>query len=126
MTGTATIEQNKMDLAREMLTKLADRRVLASLEACVRCGICTESCHYYRSNPKPEHTPYYRAEQVRRIYRRFLDPVGRAFPGWFGAKTTADEALSKLAEIAFANCTLCHRCTFECPFGVETAEIGRA
>jgi len=108
-----------------MLDKLVDRRVLASLEVCVRCGICTESCHYYRSNPKTEHTPYYRAEQVRRVYRQFLDPVGRTFPGWFGAKATTDEALSKLAEIAFASCTLCHRCTFECPFGVETAEIMR-
>ena len=125
MTSTAITEQNKMDLAREMLGKLVDRRVLAALEVCVRCGICTESCHYYRSNPKLEHTPYYRAEQVRRVYRKFLDPVGRAFPGWFGAKATADEALSKLAEIAFASCTLCHRCTFECPFGVETAEIMR-
>jgi len=108
-----------------MLDKLVDRRVLASLEVCVRCGICTESCHYYRSNPKTEHTPYYRAEQVRRVYRQFLDPVGRTFPGWFGAKATTDEALPKLAEIAFASCTLCHRCTFECPFGVETAEIMR-
>ena len=125
MTGTATTEQSKMSLAREMLEKLIDRRVLAALEVCVRCGICTESCHYYRSNPKLEHTPYYRAEQVRRVYRQFLDPVGRAFPGWFGAKATADEALSKLAETAFASCTLCHRCTFECPFGVETAEIMR-
>jgi Fe-S oxidoreductase len=54
-----------------------------------------------------------------------MDPIGRAFPRWFGAKPTADEALAKLSEIAFASCTMCHRCTFECPFGVETAEIMR-
>jgi len=54
-----------------------------------------------------------------------MDPVGQAFPGWFGAKPTTDEALSRLAEIAFSSCTMCHRCTFECPFGVETAEIMR-
>jgi Fe-S oxidoreductase len=125
MTTTTLAEKDKMTLAREMLEKLVDRRVLAALEVCVRCGICTESCHYYRSNPKTEHTPYYRAEQVRRVYRQFMDPVGRAFPRWFGAKPTADEALAKLAETAFATCTLCHRCTFECPFGVETAEIMR-
>jgi len=125
MTGTAITEQNKIDSAKEILDKLIDRRVLAALEVCVRCGICTESCHYYRSNPKLEHTPYYRAEQVRRVYRQFIDPLSHAFPGWFGAKATAHEALSKLAETAFAGCTLCHRCTFECPFGVETAEIMR-
>lgn len=125
MTETKVTEKEKMIQARNMLEKLVDRRVLASLEVCVRCGMCTESCHYYKSNPKTEHTPYYRAEQVRRVYRQFMDPVGRAFPGWFGAKQTADEALAKLAETAFASCTLCHRCTFECPFGVETAEIMR-
>lgn len=114
-----------MIAAKKILTELVDRRVMAALEVCVRCGICTESCHYYRSNPRIEHTPYYRAEQVRRVYREVFDPVGRAFPRWFGAKPAEDEALSKLAETAFASCTLCHRCTFECPFGVETAEIMR-
>ncbi len=123
---TITVEeQNKTALAREMMEKLVDRRVLTALEVCVRCGTCAESCHYYQSDPKTEHTPYYRAEQVRRVYRQFMDPVGQAFPGWFGAKPTTDEALSRLAEIAFSSCTLCHRCTFECPFGVETAEIMR-
>lgn len=125
MTGSDITEQNKIAVARKMLAELVDRRVLAALEVCVRCGICTESCHYYRSNPKIEHTPYYRAEQVRRIYRRFLDPVGRLFPGWFGARSAPEEVLSELAQTAFAGCTLCHRCTFECPFGVETAEIMR-
>jgi len=125
MTETKVTEKDKVIQARNMLEKLVDRRVLASLEACVRCGMCTESCHYYKSNPKTEHTPYYRAEQVRRVYRQFMDPIGRAFPRWFGARPTTDEALAKLAEIAFASCTLCHRCTFECPFGVETAEIMR-
>lgn len=125
MIGSAITQQDKITVVRKVLAKLVDRRVLAALEVCVRCGICTESCHYYRSNPRVEHTPYYRAERVRRIYRRFLDPVGRLLPGWFGARSTTDEALSELAETAFAGCTLCHRCTFECPFGVETAEIMR-
>lgn len=125
MTNAAITRQDEMIAAKKILTELVDRRVMAALEVCVRCGICTESCHYYRSNPRIEHTPYYRAEQVRRVYREVFDPVGRAFPRWFGAKPAEDEALSKLAETAFASCTLCHRCTFECPFGVETAEIMR-
>ena len=114
-----------MNLARTMLEQMVDRRMLTALEACVRCGICTESCHYYRSDPKPEHAPFYRAEQLRRLYRQFIDPVGRVIPGWFGAGTDREQNLAQMAEIAFANCTLCHRCTFECPFGVETAEIMR-
>jgi Fe-S oxidoreductase len=125
MSSTVETGKDKLTVAREMLGNLVDRRVLTALEVCVRCGICTESCHYYQSNPKTEHTPYYRAEMVRRLYRRFFDPKGRAFPRWVGVKESTNEILSKLAEIAFASCTLCHRCTFACPFGVETAEIMR-
>jgi Fe-S oxidoreductase len=125
MNSTAETEQNKLATAKEMLGQLVDRRILTALEVCVRCGICTESCHYYQSDPRTEHAPYHRAEQVRRLYRRFFDPVGRVFPQWVGAGESTDELLSKLAEIAFAKCTLCHRCTLACPFGVETAEIMR-
>ncbi len=125
MSSAVEIEKDKLTTARELLGSLVDRRVLTALEVCVRCGICTESCHYYQSNPKTEHTPYYRAEMVRRLYRRFFDPIGRAFPWWVGVKEPTDELLSKLSEIAFSSCTLCQRCTFACPFGVETAEIMR-
>lgn len=115
----------KMELAKSMLIQLIDRRMLTAMEVCVRCGICTESCHYYRSDPRPEHAPYYRAEQLRRLYRQLCDPVGRTIPGWFGVGKNKEYNLEKLADMAFSNCTLCHRCTFECPFGVETAEIMR-
>ncbi len=125
MTDTAVQDQRKTAVSSETLKKLIDRRVLGALEVCVRCGICTESCHFYRSDPKTEYTPFYRAEQVRQLYRYLNDPLGRLVPRWVNAKAPTDESLSKLAETAFATCTLCHRCTLECPFGVETAEIMR-
>jgi len=125
MSSAVDLTKGKLDLAEEMLGKLVDRRVLTALETCVRCGICTESCHYWQSNPKTEHTPYYRAEMVRRLYRRFFDPLGRAFPQWVGIKESKEELLRQLSDIAFSSCTLCQRCTFACPFGVETAEIMR-
>jgi Fe-S oxidoreductase len=117
--------KDELATAREIFSSMVDRRVMTALDTCVRCGICTESCHYYQSNPKVEHTPYYRAEMVRRLYRHFFDPMGRAFPKWVGIKETTGDLLSKLSDLAFAKCTLCHRCTFACPFGVETAEIMR-
>jgi len=125
MNNTIKPEQNKLNTVKEMLKNLADKRVLTAIETCVRCGMCAESCHYYQAEPRPEHTPYYRAEQLRKLYRRFHDPVGRLFPKWIGAQEPTDEILAKLAETAFSSCTLCQRCTISCPFGVETSEIMR-
>ena len=125
MSDVAIEERNKLDIARDILAKMVDRRLLTSLEVCVRCGICTESCHYYRSKPSREHAPYYRAEQLRRLYRSLFDPAARLAPAWFGAAKPSEEVLPKLAEIAYSTCTMCQRCTLECPFGVETAEITR-
>ncbi len=111
---------------KEKLKALIDRKQLASLEACVRCGICTESCHYYRSEPRLEHTPFYRAEQLRRIYRRLLDPIAGRFQRRGDSGTASAELLRRLADIAFSTCTLCQRCTLDCPFSVDTADIMRA
>jgi len=113
-------------VAKETLGKVLDRRLLASLEVCARCGICAESCHYYQADPRPEHAPAYRSEQVRRLYRSLFDPVGRLAPRWVGAQPPTEESLARLAEMAFSTCTLCRRCTMNCPFGVDTAQVMRA
>jgi len=111
---------------KEQFGKLIDRRLMASLEACVRCGICAESCHYYQADPKPENTPFFRAEQVRSVYRSMFDPIGKIAPRWVGATPPTQERMKELSDMAFTNCTLCRRCTVNCPFGVDTAAIMRS
>jgi Fe-S oxidoreductase len=46
--------------------------------------------------------------------------LGRFFPAWVKAKELDETTLERLAEIAFSECTLCRRCTFNCPMGVDT------
>ncbi|HET6948348.1 MAG TPA: (Fe-S)-binding protein [bacterium] len=108
------------------LERSLDRRLVAALEVCARCGICAESCHVYASDPAPGHVPAARAEAVRTIYRRQHDPLGKVFPWLAGAKDLTEPALDALVETAFASCTLCRRCTINCPLGVDTALIMRA
>jgi Fe-S oxidoreductase len=97
----------------------------ASLEVCVRCGLCAEACHYYLSTPKPEHVPAYRAEQVRKLHRWLTDPVSRAAPGWMGAQALDQELVKKIIWNAFGTCTMCGRCVLNCPMGVDTRQIIR-
>jgi len=103
-----------------------DRRLLAALEVCARCGICAESCHVFAADPDIRNAPAAKAEAVRRFYRRLHDPIGRLFPWWVGAKDLTEGDLEELVEIAFGTCTLCRRCTMNCPMGVDTALIMRA
>ncbi len=106
--------------ALQVLEKQLNRPLAAALEVCARCGICAEAFHYYVSEPKLEHVPAYRAEQLRQVYRREHDFFGRFFPAWVNARELDETMLERLAEIAFSECTLCRRCTFNCPMGVDT------
>src|SRR5512142_2366182 len=106
--------------AMQVLEKQLNRPLTTALEVCARCGICAEACHYYVADPKLEHVPAFRAEQLRQVYRQKHDFFGRFFPAWVNAKELDETTLERLAEIAFSECTLCRRCTFNCPMGVDT------
>ncbi len=114
------MENSATTTALQVLEKQLNRPLATALEVCARCGVCAEACHYYVSEPKLEHVPAYRAEQLRQVYRRKHDFFGRFFPGWVKAKELDEVSLERMAEIAFSECTLCRRCTFNCPLGVDT------
>jgi Fe-S oxidoreductase len=108
-----------VDNALAVLHKQLNQPLLAALEVCARCGICAESCHYYVADPQLENIPAARAEELRKVYRAETDPIGRIFPGWVGAEALTEAKLEALAETAFLKCTLCYRCTVNCPMGVD-------
>ncbi len=103
------------------------RQMAASLVACVHCGLCTDACHYVLTNPgDPTYAPAYKADRIRRIFKRHLDWTGRLFPWWVGAGDVwTDEDLEELKDIAFGKCTNCRRCTINCPMGVDFAVANR-
>jgi Fe-S oxidoreductase len=111
--------------AIEVLEKQLNQPLKTALEVCARCGICAESCHYYVSEPKIEHVPAYRAEQLRKIYRKKNNFLGKFFPRLVDAIDLDEKVFDKLVEIAFSECTLCRRCTFNCPLGVDTPLVMR-
>jgi len=92
------------------------------LETCARCGICTEACHAYASMPLPKYTPAYRAEVVRRIYKKYFKWQGKTFPRIGECKVLDESAIDELKEAAYS-CTGCRRCMVYCPFGIDTQQI---
>ncbi len=92
------------------------------LDVCTRCGICKDACFAYASVPKAEYTPVWRAEVVRKIYKRYFKWTGKLFPFLGESKEIDDETMKQLYDAAYT-CTGCRRCMMYCPFGIDTQAI---
>jgi len=120
------IKSAKAIKAVELFRKRMNRQAIISMGVCVHCGNCTETCHYYQATKDPKMSPAYKADKVRKVYKKHFDWLGRVLPGWVGAKDiSTDEDLEELKDICFGSCTMCRRCTFNCPMGVDKALIIR-
>ena len=125
------MENNKRSYRAEkvierMGTKL-NRQMAISLAGCVHCGMCIETCHYVLANPgDPTYAPVYKADQIRKIFKRHFDWTGSVFPWWVKSKSVfTDEELEELKDVVFGKCTNCRRCSINCPMGVDFATFNR-
>jgi Fe-S oxidoreductase len=118
---------HKVERLLEQLPSRLTRQMVLSLVGCVHCGVCTESCHYALTNPDdPTYAPAYKADQIRRLFKRHHDWTGRIFPWWVHAGSIfSDEDLEELKDVAFGKCTNCRRCSINCPMGVDFATLNR-
>jgi Fe-S oxidoreductase len=107
----------------DVLKSKINRQLLLYLDICARCAICRDACHQYKVTKDVTYLPAYRAELVRRIYKKNISPIGRIFPWLFEGKEVDDEKLlEELGKAAYA-CTGCRRCMVYCPFSIDTAWV---
>jgi len=92
------------------------------LETCTRCGVCTEACHVYASMGQVRYIAAYRAEIVRRLYKKYFKGRGKLWPSVGEAKELTEMAVEELFDAAYS-CTGCRRCMVFCPFGIDTQMI---
>lgn len=111
----------------DLISQRMNRQIVSSMTGCVHCGMCAESCHYVLARPDdPTMTPVYKADQIRRIFKRHLDWMGRIFPWWVHATSPVDDDdLNHLKNIVFGTCSACRRCTLNCPMGIDNAMLIR-
>lgn len=123
-TGTRS---HKAQRVIDRMGEKLNRQMVGSLVGCVHCGNCTDSCHYVLANPgDPTYAPAYKADRIRRIFKRHYDWTGRVFPWWVHAESLhTDKDLEELKDIVFGRCTNCRRCTINCPMGVDLATFNR-
>ena len=44
------------------------------LDACMKCGACTDKCHYFLGTGDPKNMPVARQDLFRDVYRRYHTP----------------------------------------------------
>jgi len=95
------------------------------LDTCVKCGACTDKCHYYLGTSDPKNMPVARQDLLRSVYRRYYTFAGKYFPKLVGAKDMTRSVLDDWYSY-FHQCSQCRRCSVYCPYGIDTAEISMA
>ena len=93
--------------------------VAAQLEACTRCGMCAEACHFYQGTGNPEYAPVWKIELLRRAYEQRFTLSGKAKLALGIEKTITDDDIMHWSEIDYYACTMCNKCSMVCPMGIN-------
>lgn len=101
------------------------RSLQVFLDICVKCGACTDKCHYYLGTTDPKNMPVARQDLLRKVYRRYFTFAGKYFPKLVGATDLTKEVLDDWYNY-YHQCSQCRRCSVYCPYGIDTAEISMA
>jgi Fe-S oxidoreductase len=124
----------KPEFTPEMLAEMEmllpgklNRVVATSLSGCIHCGMCSDACHYSVSIPEDKTlVPAYKADRFRKWYKSRYDWMGRIFPSFVGAQPLTKELAEDMFDKLFGGCTMCRRCTYNCPMGVDYGMMVRA
>ncbi|MDH5729554.1 MAG: (Fe-S)-binding protein, partial [Gammaproteobacteria bacterium] len=116
--------QNKaIEKMGELLKKYRSLKVY--MDICVKCGACTDKCHYFLGTSDPKNMPVARQDLFRKVYRRYFTFAGKYFPKLVGAEDLTEEVLEDWYKY-FHQCSQCRRCSVFCPYGIDTAEVSMA
>ncbi|VAX06481.1 Sulfite reduction-associated complex DsrMKJOP protein DsrK (=HmeD) [hydrothermal vent metagenome] len=116
-------QQVALDKMTDLRTRYRSFQVF--LDICVKCGACTDKCHYYIGTADPKNMPVARQDLLRKVYRRYFTFAGKYFPKLVGAVDLTKDVLDDWYSY-FHQCSQCRRCSVFCPYGIDTAEISMA
>lgn len=118
------------DWKERALAKMAElaeknRAFQVYLDICVKCGACTDKCHYFLGTADPKNMPVARQDLLRSVYRRYFTFAGKYFPWLVGARDLTEDVLNEWYSY-YHQCSECRRCSVYCPYGIDTAEVTMA
>ena len=97
--------------------------VAGQLEACTRCGLCADACHFYQATGNVEYTPIWKVEPLKRAYEQRFTPAGRLRLALGLSNPVTDEDLRHWSPIVYEACTVCNKCAWVCPMGIQLGPL---
>lgn len=110
---------DKIGRGLAVLKREVGSKLLSHVNACVHCGLCAESCVYYRFRPGEHFVPGKKADIVSSVYRRYNTLSGRMFPWLTRARKLDDATIEDMVDLLYGSCTMCGRCNKHCSVGVD-------
>ncbi len=95
----------------------------SQLEACTRCGICAEACHFYQATGDPEYAPVWKVELLKRAYEQRFTLMGKAKLALGIDKAITDADLKHFSKLVYEACTVCNKCSMVCPMGIQLGPL---
>ena len=120
-----TLSEEKKKLGLEVLSAHEDSKLITHLNSCVHCGLCADSCIYYKSEPNEHYVPAKKVDIVASIYRRYNTFLGKNIPWLTKARVLDDATIEEMVDLLYGSCTMCGRCTMHCSIGVDINYVVR-
>ncbi|MEZ4519322.1 MAG: (Fe-S)-binding protein [Chloroflexota bacterium] len=109
--------------AIDLFVQKTGGQVASLLEACTRCGMCAEACHYYQATHVPEYTPIWKVEMLRRTYEQRFTWGGKLRLAMGLDKEITNESLAEWSNYDFQACSMCNMCSMVCPMGINISSM---
>jgi Fe-S oxidoreductase len=113
------VTKPEQDAVVKVLNEKTNRQLMYYLDICTRCAICKDACHQYVTTGDILYMPAYRAQLIRRVFRKYFTVQGKLIPSVVEASAPTDKLLDDLYKTTYA-CTACRRCMYVCPFSIDT------
>lgn len=117
------LTKQQIDEAIKLLKMPPDSKLVTHLNACVHCGLCGESCMFYKKTKEDKFIPARKVELVSSLYRRYCTLTGKVAPFLVNARELDEEMAAEMIDVLFGACTMCGRCVKHCSIGVDIAYI---
>ncbi|HPR64818.1 MAG TPA: (Fe-S)-binding protein [Thermoanaerobaculia bacterium] len=111
--------------ALQELKQAIDSEYDAYLNACVRCGLCADSCHYYLTDGESASIPAHKLHLVASVVRRNFSYTGRYIPFLTRARAFDSDMVDRWIDDLFGRCSLCGRCSLNCSIGIGIHRVIR-